>query len=88
VKKAKEAEKKVREEAWQKQVELAKAEGLGEPVKPDEPKEWPVKPDWEQSPLEVGRKSIVTNCESILTKYIGCALARRPQFDRVREEDL
>jgi hypothetical protein len=76
VKKAKEAEKKVREEAWQKQVDLAKAEGGEEPVKPDEPKEWPVRPDWEQSPLEVSRMSIVKNWETILTRYIGCALAR------------
>lgn len=69
-------------------MDVAKAEGEEEPVRPDEPKEWPVRPDWEQSPLEVGQKSTVTDCGSTLTKNIGCALARRPQFDRVREEDL
>ncbi|KAK1926445.1 mannosyltransferase putative-domain-containing protein [Papiliotrema laurentii] len=45
--------KKAREDAWQMEVEQAKAKGLAEPEKPEDPVESPVRPDWTQSPIEV-----------------------------------
>lgn len=46
--------KKAREEAWQVQVEQAKARNETVPEPPEEYVESPVRPDWTQNPAEVG----------------------------------
>lgn len=46
-------EKQRKEAIWQEKVDRAQNQGLEAPVRPEEPEDSPVRPDWEQSPVEV-----------------------------------
>jgi len=46
--------KERKEREWQQKVDAVKAMGLAEPERPEEMAVRSVRPDWEQSPLEVG----------------------------------
>jgi hypothetical protein len=61
LKKEDEERKKLNDEKWERQVEILKKAGLDVPDRPEDSRVGPVRPNWEESPLEVSSTFYLTS---------------------------
>ena len=83
-------EREQRDKEWEDKVEAANVKGLEKPVR-EEVIRGGVRPDWEQSPLEVSDHPRLKDSRRLMAHRpfgVGRTMAGRSELERLRKQDL